>query len=477
MPRALHIVITVILLIVMLGILISAHEAGHLAMAKAFGVYCDEYSIGFGPKIFSKRRKGGETAFSLRVIPLGGYVSMYSAEDEPKRKKRNGEEAVESENIMPEPLLDANGNPVPLERSLESQKTWKRIIIISAGVVVNFILSFIFCLIYSVSFPYYQNYVLYKTDIAAENVSSYVYDKGRLELNQAESNIVLYGFFADVDETIPVDEGDYLYSPGFLYNSAQTDGGYLIDCNTIVRNAHTTGDRLITLYYPASQSEPNDFMSCLKFYSVHEDITDSTYNTLQITSLPDMDEGAYKLGLGDAVDLTFTTIHRAEDRSLVLTPHAITVAYGDNGWAASPVTVTSIKYWPSFGDRLELGCRQWVNFFPMMGNALKQLFTFHFDGIGGVIAMGAGISQLSSYMGFGKTFFLYGGLISLNLGIINILPFPGLDGWSVLVAIIEKIRRKKISARTKKIVQMVGFGLLIALAVFITIKDIFQFVV
>ena len=64
-----QIIVTILILILMLGILVGMHELGHLAVAKAFNVYCLEYSIGFGPKIFSRTRKGGETAFSIRALP------------------------------------------------------------------------------------------------------------------------------------------------------------------------------------------------------------------------------------------------------------------------------------------------------------------------------------------------------------------------------------------------------------------------
>src|SRR5574344_3116155 len=132
-----QIFLTILVLIVMLGILIATHEAGHLFMAKKFGVYCEEYSIGFGPKLFSHKRKGGETTFSVRAIPLGGYVSMY------------GEASVEP---------NEEGKVIPPERSLEGIKPWKRCLVLVAGIVVNLILSFLFCLIYATCFPIYQSY-------------------------------------------------------------------------------------------------------------------------------------------------------------------------------------------------------------------------------------------------------------------------------------------------------------------------------
>ena len=70
-------VLYILLFIVCLSTLIMVHEAGHLLTAKIFKVYCFEYAIGFGPRLFSFKRKNGETRFSIRAIPFGGFVSMY----------------------------------------------------------------------------------------------------------------------------------------------------------------------------------------------------------------------------------------------------------------------------------------------------------------------------------------------------------------------------------------------------------------
>ena len=100
--QVLFTILYILLFIVCLSVLIMVHELGHLAAAKAFKVYCFEYSIGFGPKLFSFKRKNGETKVSLRGIPFGGYVSMYG-------------EGVE----VPE------GLEIPPERNLENIKKWK----------------------------------------------------------------------------------------------------------------------------------------------------------------------------------------------------------------------------------------------------------------------------------------------------------------------------------------------------------------
>ena len=98
-------VVSILLFIVALSFLIAIHELGHLSMAKLFNVYCHEYSIGFGPTLLKKKRKNGETYFTLRAIPLGGYVSMYG------------------EGMELEP-----GVEIPKERSIEGIKKWKKLI-------------------------------------------------------------------------------------------------------------------------------------------------------------------------------------------------------------------------------------------------------------------------------------------------------------------------------------------------------------
>ena len=100
--QVLSTILYILLFIFFLSVLIVIHELGHLAAAKAFKVYCLEYSVGMGPLIFKKKRKNGETQFSLRAIPFGGFVSMY------------GEDAK-----VPE------GVEIPPERSIDGIKKWK----------------------------------------------------------------------------------------------------------------------------------------------------------------------------------------------------------------------------------------------------------------------------------------------------------------------------------------------------------------
>ena len=136
MPQVLSTILYILLFVLCLSILIMIHELGHFTAAKIFKVYVMEYSIGFGPALIHKKRKTGETYFSLRVIPFGGYVSMYG-------------EGVE----LPE------GTVVDEFRSLEKAKAWKRAIIFAAGVTMNAVLALHLFFIYNVACSNQQLYL------------------------------------------------------------------------------------------------------------------------------------------------------------------------------------------------------------------------------------------------------------------------------------------------------------------------------
>jgi len=114
--------LNILLFILLLGIIITIHEAGHLIAAKIFNVYCGEFSIGMGPKIFSHKFK--ETLFCLRAIPIGGYVAMAGDND-------NKLEA------------DVDETDLPPERTLKGIHPAKKIIIMLAGIIMNIVLAIV----------------------------------------------------------------------------------------------------------------------------------------------------------------------------------------------------------------------------------------------------------------------------------------------------------------------------------------------
>lgn len=121
-------ILNLLLFLIALSLLIFVHELGHFIFAKLFGVYCFEFSLGMGPSLISKKiKKDPETTYSIRALPIGGYVAMAgeTAED-PKEQELN----------------------IPYERTINGVKAWKRAIITVAGVTFNFIFAIILIAIY-----------------------------------------------------------------------------------------------------------------------------------------------------------------------------------------------------------------------------------------------------------------------------------------------------------------------------------------
>ncbi len=107
---------SILTFVFVLGLIVLVHELGHLISAKAFGVYCKEFAIGMGPKLF--KWKGKETLYSIRALPFGGFVSML------------GEEGVEAEGVDP-------------SRSIQKIAPLKRIVVMLAGIFMNFVLALV----------------------------------------------------------------------------------------------------------------------------------------------------------------------------------------------------------------------------------------------------------------------------------------------------------------------------------------------
>ena len=115
---------SIIYFILVLGVTVMIHEFGHFIFAKRAGIYIYEFSIGMGPRLFKFKRKNDETEYSIRILPIGGYVAM-AGED----------------------LENDKNNKIPKDKMMQS-KTWiQRALTISAGVLFNFLLAIILLII------------------------------------------------------------------------------------------------------------------------------------------------------------------------------------------------------------------------------------------------------------------------------------------------------------------------------------------
>lgn len=129
-------IIGILAFIIMLSVIVILHELGHFLVARHFGVYCKEFSIGMGPALY--QHEGKETTFSIRAIPFGGYVMMAGEEDG-------------SQNDEDDWLKN-----VPENRRLNKISKWKQVCVMMAGIVMNILLAWIIYMAVAVS----QGYVV-----------------------------------------------------------------------------------------------------------------------------------------------------------------------------------------------------------------------------------------------------------------------------------------------------------------------------
>jgi regulator of sigma E protease len=116
-----------------LGVVIVIHEGGHFLVAKAVGVYCKTFSVGFGPKLL--RRRWGETEYAISAIPFGGYVK-FAGEGAMEQVQDAGTGEAGGD-------LDADGDPIPEHRYFSSKSTWQRLAVVVAGPVMNLVLALV----------------------------------------------------------------------------------------------------------------------------------------------------------------------------------------------------------------------------------------------------------------------------------------------------------------------------------------------
>lgn len=344
---------TLIYFILLLGCIVFIHELGHFFWAKKSGVYCYEFSLGFGPKLFSFKRKNDETMYCVRLIPLGGYVSMA------------GEE------------VDDDGK-VPKDKKLYNKPWYKKLIIVLAGVINNFILAFVVLFVIA----------------------------------------LIYGSYS----TKPV-------IGVFSKDSTCQKAGFEIGDKIIKINGKRTRSwDDVTLRLILANSKKSQVF-------VLED-KDGNEKTIKVRPAKNKDKDgnvSYSYGIG-----------------------------------------ISDKKYHGVLNALKFSTSKFVSTFDSMIITIKALFTgkVGISSLSGPVGIYKIVGEQSKTGAYGLLYLL--AYLSINVGFINLLPFPAFDGYRGLTIIIEKITGKQINPKVDAIVNNIGLMLLFALMIFITIKDVIK---
>jgi regulator of sigma E protease len=131
----------------------------------------------------------------------------------------------------------------------------------------------------------------------------------------------------------------------------------------------------------------------------------------------------------------------------------------------------------TFVEAITEAGRDWWRGVTLIVDTVFNLFRGqNLDQVGGIVAIFSTTSSILNNLGLGSYIFIWG-LISVNLAVFNLLPFPGLDGWHLLVITIEGIFKREIPSQLKNVISLFGFFILMSLMVFLLIKDILALIV
>lgn len=332
-----------------LGVVILVHELGHMLSARRAGIGVIEFSIGMGPRAWSVKR--GETRYSVRWLPFGGFVKLAGMDDE-----------------------EENAAAFPESRYYQKSSIWARLMTIAAGSVVNITFGFVL---------FFLMFFLIGSPVIDSKINSV------LPGSPAEKAGLQMGDQLMMVNNIPV-------------KNAETD---------IIKRIHSSGGKPVTLHVKRNSSDLN---------------------------------------------MTITPVHPASDASIYIIG----------------VTMGQVMQRNDFVTAIRSTVNETIFSIKIVFTSFYMLVT-HEANIKDLLGP-VGIIQLTS-SSVDKGFYVFIrllGLISINLGVVNLLPIPVLDGGHIMFLALEAIRRKPFNKHIESAINNVGAAFLIALMLFIVFNDL-----
>ena len=459
---------SIVFAIVMFGLLIFIHELGHFIAARICGVRVLEFAIGMGPKILWKKSKKSGTVYSIRLFPLGGFVSMHGETGMETVQGDNGEEKSEkaddsraffaTEDISDEALferdtLEATTAPAsdPDPHSYRNQSVWKRIFISVAGPAMNIILGFVLMLVVVLA--------------SGQNMGGTEVARFFVQYNAEESYAGL-----QKDDLLYAVDGERVFSFAEFKDKVAAKNGEAMELT--VQRVNAEGTALI---------EP---------YPVLTVVLDvERLDEYFITSNSEV----AGLKTGDKVlKVNRTPVHTADELSYELMQQGhkklqVTVLRDGERVTVDDIFLPTIEESGAVFGQMDFQVyREEFNFLSVMKHTFfRSVSTVKtvFDSISGLFTQRYGIEAVSGPIGITKVIsdvvdtgvinLIYiVTVISINLGVMNLLPIPALDGGHLLIYAVEVVRRKPMNEKIEGIINAVGLITMLALAVLIAIKDV-----
>jgi regulator of sigma E protease len=436
---------TILALIVVLGVLIFVHEAGHFVAAKWAGIYVHRFSLGLGSPVRWLTFRRGETEYSISWLPLGGYVKMASREEDINSSALEG---------------GAPAARVPPDRMFEAKPVWKRMVVILAGVTMNALFAWALF-----------SFLAYKNGRQVDPVTTV----GRV-----------------VPEVLPAEAAVLKQiQPGSRI--VRVNGDSVKSWDQIVSQITNTSDPRVRIDLASGETV---------VLPIHPDALELRMKTAQAiqpyraavvdTVLPGKPASAAGIQKGDTIvtinghpikqwyDLV-DIVQRSAGRSLTimvargpqhlafnLRPYLDTIIGPDGkrqpvGRMGAAVETGLITEKLGLGQAIAAGGRATLEASTQVVRTVRGLFSGRISGrsVGGPILIGQMAGQ-SARLGL-DVFLGFMALISINLAILNMLPVPVLDGGQFLFLLAEAVTRRPLPLKLRERLTTVGLVLIVLL--------------
>lgn len=400
----------VFLAFVILMFMVMIHETGHYTAGKLLKFKINEFSIGMGPKLFTKTKKNGEK-FSLRLLPLGGFCAFEGENEE---------------------------NPSP--DAFNSQKPWKRLIVLFSGAFFNFVSAIIICMIL---------FGAYGETVAVVNK---VYDYAPTQNQQLQSGDIIYKINGK-NVFVLDDVGRYMSD---TMDVTVLRDGKEVTLKNVTRQKFTT-PYVESVYFDIENEQGRVLAEGDVIYKINGQSLSQA--------------GQYKKLLTEAADGPVTIVVTASDGEHEYEIDKVLLL---NGVGVNESSYTGIGMSQSYQTYKFSAGTAMARVFPYCGEVamlvlrtLGGLFTgaVGLGDIGGPITTISVTSQVVSY-GFASVLSLIV-LISVNLAVFNLLPVPALDGCQMIFVLIEWIARKPVNRKVQAWINGIGLVFLLGFVILV----------
>ncbi len=451
------------------GLVIFVHELGHFLAAKSVGVYTPRFSIGFGPALWRRRR--GETEYILAAFPLGGYVRMASRHDEATAFLEGGSEEAAAEKAREKPDWDPNAmipfgpKPVPEDRWFESKPLWARLYILLAGVTMNFILGWVVAIGLAMAYG----------DVVIPN---------RLvgTVRPINGQPILAPALQPGDSILRVNGDPVRTWSDAMRRVAKSEGEVRIETTrgavTIPLN-EASGPKAEDVALAIDYQLPPVIGDVLPTESAGKAGLRAGDSVVAVAGSPvrvwsDM---VARVADGAGTPLEFVYDREGKRDTITIVPramntvHPVTGERGPVGKIGAYPPDVSVREPLGIGSAIATGTRTTIFMGASIVTTVRDLFTrkVSMDQLGGPIAI-TRASVAAARSGFENLFYLIA-LLSVNVGILNLLPVPILDGGQVVINVLESARGRAFSLRTREYILRGGLLFILLLFVLVMFND------